>query len=107
MVVLEFVVLPERPVPLIVVYCAGDIKGIFSVMFGVIVLLPVPVPGVPTGDATYLSGSVGVSTWVFGEFLSNCVMVAGFAVQPAKIIPAARSSRMITPCNFINNTKLL
>jgi hypothetical protein len=50
--VVEFVELPERPVPLIVSLCAPDKMGTASEGFGV-GILPDPLFGVPGDDATY------------------------------------------------------
>jgi hypothetical protein len=66
LVVLEFVSLPDRFVPAIVIICAGDIRGRDWFTGGAGVATPAgPVLGVPATCATYWSGSVGVSGRVF------------------------------------------
>jgi hypothetical protein len=89
--VLEFVALPERPVPLIVELCAADIRGTSIVSVGVAIPRE-PVPGVPADDATYWSGSVGISP---GEFSSdNPGFIAGLEVVERREHPHVTTNRM-------------
>jgi hypothetical protein len=89
--VLEFVALPERPVPLIVELCAADIRGTSIVSVGVAIPID-PISGVPPDDATYWSGSVGISP---GEFSSDSPgFIAGLEVVERKEHPHELTNRM-------------
>jgi hypothetical protein len=89
--VLEFVPLPERPVPLIVVSCAGTIRG--SVPGNVGVITASLVSGVPTGGATYCSGTGGSSAEDASS--ETPCFTAGLGVIERMEHPAVLMSRMM------------
>jgi hypothetical protein len=98
--VLEFVALPERPVPLIVELCAADIRGTSIVSVGVAIPRG-PVPGVPADDATYWSGSVGISP---GEFPSDSPgFITGLEVVERKEHPHILTNRMTRTLAMTSN----
>ena len=88
-VVLEFVELPVRPVPLIVELCAPDSRGTSSESVG-IGIVPDPVLGVPI-DAMYRAGSVGVSLREFSPDIPD--FNADWGVVERKEHPLVLTSR--------------
>jgi hypothetical protein len=101
---LEFVPLAERPVPLIVVSCAGTITG--SVSLGVGIVTKVPTGVVVAGKATYCSGSGG-SAAVGASVPIPCFTVVsgvvGWTEHPAVLTSRMMRIHATVPGLYIDN----